>query len=813
MAPSSLSAKAIIQNSLLSGVSPMPEWQAELRRKAAMLGAVDGSSLPEIGGAKASAKRCGSNTGMVMAHGPEEFDDVNHSMWDPKAKGGVEAEEKQRQAWQSMVRRIHTVLANHAHLDREVSEAFQIVWGAKLAETEAAAKETQNPLAAMSAAAPSMGNLSVASSNFIMRPDAGIYIDFAAVVQLLSGVIAKLRMPHEVTAVRRWTADACRAFCFSRLEADSITTTQVRFVVDWVLRSLSESAVRRNPTSFYERKFLVGFDYDTDLANSGIQLSGPIVYGLYGNIWLHAKKKAAAGRKSTATNKLVKVNCSTADGGAGMLVGGGKRKEQVVISIAKHLCKLPPETISRRLQLMIEAEKVPYVLPLVAAFEDAEHIHLVYDNLAPLAVCAVDKVFDDMHRQHEEDARDGGGHCERSVQQFIWKLMHMLKPAHSRGLCHGSLRLGGIYLNDPQSLESMQVLEFGLYDFFRAAEARPPLSILTPMDFDPDDPVPPYRWDFHCIAEIAFLLLGGQPLYVTESSLEERRLQFKRGTICFADKAYSKTSESAKAFVASMLRPPQFRKMTKISANQEAAVHMSHEWFNPRVDSSGFEQFDELFDVTIMRRFDKWRNMFRLRTMFLKIVADNVSRKGLRQLHHKLRECHSQEDHPQPGRVSWNTLAQELQAICPSVTNDLLKKVNKAFGDNLSSPSIVIEELCAGAEAWRKKRVRETLWQVFARSKAFDGVMTIDECIEGLTAGVLHIWSRPLRVIDVIVPPETMFSPWASVGHGQAEEDLDNRISSIIEGCTNSQKDVVFQRMLLKTDGAQSLRLSASCVA
>lgn len=89
---------------------------------------------------------------------------------------------------------------------------------------------------------------------------------------------------------------------------------------------------------------------------------------------------------------------------------------------------------------------------------------------------------------------------------------------------------------------------------------------------------------------------------------------------------------------------------------------------------------------------------------------------------------------------------------CPIL--HLLQKVNKAFGENEEMPVIHVRDTRHRMEAWRRKRVRELLWNVFNRSRAFTGVMSLTSCYEGLTSGVLHVWSRPNRVFDIIFPPD-----------------------------------------------------------
>merc|ERR1711971_177127 len=203
-------------------------------------------------------------------------------------------------------------------------------------------------------------------------------------------------------------------------------------------------------------------------------------------------------------------------------------------------------------------------------------------------------------------------------------------------------------------------------------------------------------------------------------------------------------------------------------------------WFQPSNDE--FDQLAELYDVSMMRKYDRWRNMIRLRTVFLKIIADNASLNGINRLRQALNKV--KDDH---GKVSWAQLVMEVQLMFPIITFDLLKKVNKAFGDNTHNSVIHVADLCDSMSGWRRKRVREMLWQVFSRSKAFCGFMPVDQCIDGLTSGVLHVWSRPLRVVDVVFPAEGLGGPEA-----RTNEELVMRIEELVGG----QKVANFQDLV-----------------
>eukprot|EP00927_Polykrikos_kofoidii_P024272 TRINITY_DN22100_c0_g1_i1.p1 TRINITY_DN22100_c0_g1~~TRINITY_DN22100_c0_g1_i1.p1 ORF type:complete len:681 (+),score=100.53 TRINITY_DN22100_c0_g1_i1:81-2123(+) len=667
----------------------------------------------------------------------------------------------------SLVKRICIVLANQSHLERAVDEAFQISW-----------VTTQN-----------ICEHKVAPGHTGAAPLGEAAIDFETAVGLTHDILSKIHLKVDKCNVRSWVADACRTFALSRDFADAVTEKRIRFIVDWVLRSVAEQLVRRSVPRFYARQFLIGFDHDTNLSASGLQLSGPVAYGVYGNIWLHAKMKFALEKTRVRTRNAPEGSSSPQIA----RIATTSRQEHVVISVSKHLCRAPPEILSRRLRGIMHMERLPYLLPLVTCFEDLEYIHLVYDSLSPQAICAIDKIFDDMHNLEEE--KEITGLSERAVQKFTLTLLTMIKPAHARGWVHGSLRMGCCYLNDQTNLETLQVLEFGLYDLFNLATATPPLAVLTPLTLDPTDPVPPYRRDFQCIAEMTYLMLGGQSISSIDDSEDDHVRQFKRGAISFADKVHAKTSEYAKSLVTELIRPVQFRKKSKIEPCQEVNVYLAHRWFSPALD--GYEQLDELYDVSIMRRYDKWRNMLRLRATFLKILADHASLRRIQRLKSKLLE-HTEMQ----GKVSWWQLVTHIQSILPAITYDLLKKVNKAFGDNTHSYTINTEDVCRAIGAWRRKRIREVLWQLFSRHKAFSGELPVELCIDGLTSGVIHVWSRPLRVIDVLFPSES----GTSGREATVAEEVDARIEELLGyNQPGAVTDVSFVDLVARTDAAEPL--------
>uniref|UniRef100_A0A7S2PE27 Protein kinase domain-containing protein n=1 Tax=Zooxanthella nutricula TaxID=1333877 RepID=A0A7S2PE27_9DINO len=612
-----------------------------------------------------------------------------------------------------------------------------------------------------------------------------------------------------------------------------MTDARVRFIVDWVLRCLADHTIRGLP-EYFERQFLHGLGHDdTSIGESGLLLSGAVAHGLFGNIWLHARESRAPPRADSASSGPDTSRLLSARGGKGArsrrqsmagsrrqsnvlasprmssvhvsasprmsvvnsgLLGSRKysiaggpldvlRMQHVVISVSKVWCRLPPELLSARIQHMISMEPIPFVLPLRDAFEDSEHVHLVYDGLSAQAVCLTDKVFDDMHLS-EEDA-DEHGFCEKTVQQIVWKLLKSLEQAHSRGMVHGSLRMGCCYFNDPEDLDSLQILEFGLAALFDCPTAVPPAMILSPLEADRTDPVPAYRRDFQCLAEMAFLMLGGQPICSLNSSKEELAKRFRRGAVNFSDKSYAHTTEDAKDFVVDVLRPACFRKNTKLQPCYEVSVYMSHRWFYARRDNP--DQLTLLYDVIVMRKYDTWRNTLRLRCNFMKILADHMPLKSIGHLCEDLAKL-SATISEEPGAVSWTMVVNHILKTCPIL--HLLQKVNKAFGENEEMPVINIRDTRQAIEAWRRKRVREIVWQVFNRSKAYNGEMQADACWEGFHNGVLHVWSRPLRVVDIVFPP------------GGEESDARQRE---LQAFLKSRKRVRFLELLSKTDAARPI--------
>jgi hypothetical protein len=387
-----------------------------------------------------------------------------------------------------------------------------------------------------------------------------------------------------------------------------------------------------------------------------------------------------------------------------------------------------------------------------------------------------------MHKTSPDSQEQSFG--EAITQQLIWKVMSMVKVAHGRGLVHACLRIGACYLDTPQDPDSLCILEFGLYQLFHLPSSMPPLASALPFELDAYDPVPPYRRDFQSVAETIYLLLGGQPICPLDASMEQRRQRFKCGAASFTDKAFSGTSEAAKSFVMDLLRPAQWSKQSKIPLCHLATVHMAHRWFFEKA-----RDVDEACDMMVMRKYDTWRNAKSLQMNLLKLVSDRITLNGISRLQ---KDLSRQVDNT--GRVSWVQLEKCLQKVA-SIPADLLKKVSKAFGENVHISSLHVNDFCTDIAAWRKKRVREVLWQIFSRAKASEGWMTTEACTDGLQSGVLHVWSRPSRVLEVVFP-----LAWVGVGIHSSSGEMDNKEK--LQMLVGSKPMVSFFELVSRTDAA-----------
>jgi len=309
--------------------------------------------------------------------------------------------------------------------------------------------------------------------------------------------------------------------------------------------------------------------------------------------------------------------------------------------------------------------------------------------------CLTDKVLDEM-RASAEQGSPGRGFCERSVQQIIWK-------------------------------------------------ARPPMAVLAPQEFDSTVPEPQYCRDCMCVAEMTYLMLGGQPLFPLSSSVDEIVALSARGVTSFVDEAHAGTSESAKAFVLELLRPSvgSRRRTPKVPPFREISVHMTHTWFRPKTEA--LDALDETYGDVVMHKLETWRNTLQLRATFVQLVADHLSLHMMARLERDLVDISEGSD-----QVSWALLQSRIAAL--TQMGDLLRSVNMAFGEDEQRVAINIREICKVIRSWRRRRVREVLWQVFTCAGAYDGVLPSSTCAEGLVSPVHRVWSRPCRVIDVVFP-------------------------------------------------------------
>jgi hypothetical protein len=736
-----------------------------------------------------------------------------------------------------LVQRLRVIIANSAQLGKIVNEEFHRYRKAKLKQEETVVNIKG-------------GSLGDPHLFCIVEPS----VSFVAAVDLVSIILERICVPFDASLLHQWVASACGTFGHSNAEADNVTGSRVRFVIDWVLRCLADFIIKRSPELYFRRHFLVGFEHPTGLAESGLQLTGPVIHGLFGSIWLQARMRKSIDRKSrsrlpsdacllpqvatprgrpyqaidspsknqpgsaalsnllepsTPSERATRKRASTMGDcvtshqprvsssapTAGQVTPTTPRSTtHVVISISKSLCKLPPESLSQKIREMIATEPLPYVLPLQHAYEDLEHLYLVYAPLSPASTCLVDYIYDLMRKNRDTpDPVDSMGFCEHTAQQLARKFLQLLEVAHGRGMVHGSLRIGGCFLETP-SLESLVILEFGLYQLFNYSKAIPPLASMLPLDdFVPEGPVPPYRRDLQCVAEVTYLLLGGQPICPMSSSIEERRQRLKCGGASFVDKAFSRTTEAAKSFFLELLKPAQWQKQIKVPLSEQSTAHLAHHWFSiESLDGKdqGPSHHVRRVDTrdTVLGKYDIWRNAVRLQGNLVKLVADRITLAGVEHLRSDLQALADQ-----CGRASWVQFENCLQSQCV-IPADLLKKVSKAFGESTQAPTMPVSDFCDYIAAWRRKRVREVLWQVFSRTKAYNGLMSAESCADGLTSAVLHVWSRPRQVIEVVFPTVQDGSDEIPT----AETDYREQLSKLI----GSSKCVNFLQLVSKTDAA-----------
>eukprot|EP00928_Gymnodinium_smaydae_P077324 TRINITY_DN6060_c0_g1_i1.p1 TRINITY_DN6060_c0_g1~~TRINITY_DN6060_c0_g1_i1.p1 ORF type:complete len:684 (-),score=134.00 TRINITY_DN6060_c0_g1_i1:88-2139(-) len=627
--------------------------------------------------------------------------------------------------------RIQVLLANEQHLQRLLGENFKKAWVEKQ-------KQSNVPYVAKA------------------------HLDFDAAVTQVDNILERLQVHADRDIIQAWVADACRCSVRTLEEANMITCERLAIILEWVLRCLVENTVKQDPAAFYHRRFLVGFDYDTNFSSTYIQLSGAKAYSVFGNVWPHAIDHSVDMKKSTMMPRTDR-RCN--------LIHLHRLQQETanistVLSIPKGHCRLPPEILSHRLREMIQLDNIPHILRMTAAYEDFENIHLVYEQLRPPIISAIDKVLDDMHV---------GSIGEKNVRSFVYELLQMLKAAHSRGMAHGSLRLGACYLNDSTDMSQLQVVDFGLHELFYPARAMMPAAVLTPLDFDGSNPVPAYRRDFACVAEITYLMLGGGPICSLDFTKDEREAYFRQCCLSYTDHAFAKITHTAKDFIKDLLCPKK-RDWLKRFAYDEAQTYMSHRWMQP--DDLYQQMFDEAHGFEIMRRYDKWRSTLKQRGVVFKFFADNVALRDMPDFRDAMLPYLTSD-----GKVAWQCCFTWLQRHTPAMCNELVRKVSKAFGDDPGFPTITFNDFFECVVAWRRKRVREVLWQIFCTLKAYDGLIDAEDCREALSGGVAHIWSRPKSVLEVIFPASGHDNQMASLATNErGEKPIEAGSRKLLEG-------------------------------
>jgi len=199
-------------------------------------------------------------------------------------------------------------------------------------------------------------------------------------------------------------------------------------------------------------------------------------------------------------------------------------------------------------------------------------------------------------------------------------------------------------------------------------------------------------------------------------------------------------------------------KVSKTPPHKEAGFLLSHKWFRNQED-----RFLQAYENNVLRKYDSWRVSVRLRTFFVKIMADCFSLASLAILGERLATLADST-----GNITWSRAVQEIVQLAPITS--LLEKVNRAFEGEFHS-GIRVEDMCHNLLTWRQKRVREVLWQMFARAKEFGGVLSAEAFEDGFNGAVYHVWSRPMRVIDVIYPSD----PYSKQRLIRLQEMLANR--------------------------------------
>lgn len=688
----------------------------------------------------------------------------------------------------SLLRKIRIILANPDHLDNVVKEQFHMLrkeW-----------KPNEEPPRGEEA----IRNLSVT---------------FVGTSIMVQEILKKLRMNFNVNTVMQWTMQACSTFMLSETDSESVTLEKVQFVVNWVLRCLAEEQIRLSVTDFHCRNFFATREdrrdgKDSFFGHAGYQLTGPMIHGMFGNIWLHAicsKEEAVPSVNVVEPTSVGREFSRKSTRGTflGEFPGMHERKKNVVYQIHKSLCKVPPELLEQGLQKMVDMIPLPYMLHLREFYEDFENIYLVYDPLGTHAICLLDKVCDDMH--HNEDDLEGSIWNENCVIQLVRNFMMMFQQAHQSGFVHGCLRLGNCFLNKKDSLDSMKILEFGLLRLFRFAPAVPPSTLLQPLD-EFKSPLPPYVRDFRSIAEMMYTMLGGIPFCSVDFSAEERRLRYYRGAASFAHQAFSKISEPAKHFITELVTPPHLRMgMAEVHFVERLMhQHLTHEKrdeqmkLSPRRNSGQLEKLhsfladapkvknddqrmamappqqleaerfmthpfleeadhtidrEDASDIIVMRNYGRWRNSLKWQVDLVKVLADRVKFKHIK----KIREDLSKHKGPE-GKVEWAVFETAVQKVS-TIQMDILRRYSKAFGET-TGRTIHVEDFTAYMESWRKKRIRELLWEAFAKLRASGLILEErgvhvcerDDLLDALMLRVTNPWSGPASAVEVLFPPD-----------------------------------------------------------
>jgi len=169
-------------------------------------------------------------------------------------------------------------------------------------------------------------------------------------------------------------------------------------------------------------------------------------------------------------------------------------------------------------------------------------------------------------------------------------------------------------------------------------------------------------------------------------------------------------------------------------------------------------------NIVVQRAYGRWRNQMKWHMDLVRCLADKVSLKTIKELRVSIPLSKQRGGHQlaEDELADWTHLERDIRRFT-NLTDEQLKRFARATPGQMREEAVKVhvDDTFAMAEAWRRKRTRDVLWQVFV--KCFqqlrmrpDGFVRVPrrELEAALSSRVEPVWVGPCSNLDVLFPGE-----------------------------------------------------------